>query len=404
MSLRIFSFTAFAHFASDGSTFLYPVLITFLHTEFPDTNLALLGVFAVAGPIISGIMSTPVGILADRIERKSVLISLGLLLNGISALFFAFSVQHGSLDFVAITAGVAILGVGQSFYHPIGSSLIRSVYGSRTPSVLGLNGSFGSFGRGIFPVIIAALITAYGLVEGMLLMWVLGLAFAAIALVGMGLPKFKRADRAGAKEKRKKVVSGQLALFRAFIAVLLVVVFLRSMVIRSVATYAPSYLASATGSQFLGVLVFTIGALTPVAGQIIFGFVTTRKGGFFSISVTTVMSSISLVLLLLSGSSLILAAVFFSMYAFFTYSGFPTLLGYLNQVVPPEISTSSGGIVWGIGQFVGGAAGIGLASFLVYGNGLYFSFWIMLIFGVAAALLLPLLMAQEKAVRARASA
>ena len=75
MSRRIFGVTSFAHFANDGSTFLYPVLITFLHAEFPDTNLALLVVLAVTNPIISGIMSTPVGVLADKLERKGVLIS-----------------------------------------------------------------------------------------------------------------------------------------------------------------------------------------------------------------------------------------------------------------------------------------------------------------------------------------
>lgn len=399
VSGRIFAFTSFAHFANDGSTFLYPVLITFLHAEFPDTNLAILGVFAVTGPVISGLMSTPVGLLADRLERKSLLVALGLALNGISALFFAFSVQQGAVDFTYILAGVSILGVGQAFYHPIGSSILRSEYGSRTPLALGINGSFGSFGRGVFPLIIAALISAYGLIEGMFMLWVLGMAFAAVVLIGLGIPKTRKLSAGNREVRKKSPISGQLVFFRSFILVLLVVVFLRSMVIRAVATYGPSYLASTTNSQFMGILIFTIGALTPVAGQIIFGLVTTRKGGFFSITVTTILSTVSLILLLLSGSSVIENAVFFSLYAFFTYSGFPTLLGYLNQIVPKEISTSAGGIIWGIGQYVGGAVGIGFASFLVYGHSVYFSFWIMLIFAAGASLILPVLAFQERAVK-----
>ncbi len=401
LSRRIFGITSFAHFANDGSTFLYPVLITFLHAEFPHINLAILGVLAVTNPIISGVMSTPVGILADKLERKSVLISLGLALNGVSALFFAFSVKHGALEFDYIIAGVTMLGVGQSFYHPIGSSILRAEYGNTTPVILGLNGSFGSFGRGIFPLIIAALISAFGLFEGMVVLWAFGMAFAAVVLVGLGMPKLRELSARPPREKGKVSISSQLSFFRVFILSLMVVVFLRSMVIRAVATYGPSYLASATSSQFIGIFIFTVGALTPVAGQIVFGIITTRKGGFFSITVTTLFSTLAFFLLLLSGSSVILDAVFFSMYAFFTYSGFPTLLGYLNQVVPKEISTSSGGIIWGIGQYIGGATGIAFTSFLVYGHGLNVSFWTMMIFAIGASLLLPLLRSQERAVRAK---
>ena len=233
-------------------------------------------------------------------------------------------------------------------------------------------------------------------------MWVFGLAFAAVVLVGLGLPTVRGISGKAPTKKGNRSISSQISFFRVFILALMVVVFLRSMVIRAVATYGPSYLASATSSQFIGIFIFTLGALTPVAGQIIFGIITTRKGGFFSITVTTVFSTLAFFLLLLSGSSVILDAIFFSMYAFFTYSGFPTLLGYLNQVVPKEISTSSGGIIWGIGQYIGGATGIAFTSFLVYGHGLNTSFWTMLIFALGASMLLPLLRAQERAVRAKA--
>ncbi|AKA49192.1 hypothetical protein IX51_08855 [uncultured archaeon] len=401
MSKRVFGITSFAHFANDGSTFLYPVLITFLYTEFPATNLAILGVLAIMNPIVSGAMSTPVGILADKLERKGVLIALGLALNGVAALFFAFSVQHGTLEFLYIIIGVTVLGFGQSFYHPIGSSILRSEYGRNTPMILGINGSFGSFGRGIFPLIIAGLIGIFGLVEGMFIMWALGFTFAAVVLVSLGLPKIKGVARSRGR-KQKKSLSGHMSVFKVFIFSLMTVVFLRAMVIRAVATYGPSYLANVTNSQFLGIFIFTMGVLTPVAGQTIFGIVTTRKGGFFSITTTTIFSGLAFFLLLLSGSNAILDALFFSIYAFFTYSGFPTLLGYLNQVVPKEISTSSGGIVWGVGQFLGGAAGIALSSFLVYRESLYFSFWIMLIFTLSASLLLPFLKLQEKNSRDKA--
>lgn len=409
MSSRVFALTSYAHFSNDGSTFLYPLLISFLHGEFPLVNVGYLGIIAIINPIISGLMSTPVGILADIIERKGFLISLGLAISGVAALIFAYTIVDGAISYFNIIAGVTVLGFGQAFYHPIGASILRGEYGSRTPTLLGINGSFGSFGRGIYILIITTLITVFGLVYGLTYLSIIGFVASMVIAAGLGSPNIKISSKksksaADNRSDKRKEISKQMSFYKLFIFSLMTVVFLRAMFIRSVATYGPTYFTDLADSQFFGNLIFGIGLLTPVIGQPIFGLITTKKGGFFSISVTTLFSGLAFFLLLVSGAHLILVGLFFATYAFFTYSGFPILLGYLNQVVPREISTSSGGVIWGMGQLLGGAAGIAVSSVIVLYSNIYESYWIMMIFTLAATILLPLLGAQEKSIRKKSRA
>lgn len=410
MSVRIFGFASFAHFANDGSTFLYPLMIAFLHFEFPQANLGYLGLITIINPVISGLMSTPVGILADMMERKGLLISLGLALSGLSAYIFAFTVNHNSISYFNIIAGVTALGLGQSFYHPIGASILRSEYGAKLPTILGVNGSFGSFGRGIYPFIITLLIGTYGLMTGFEIFSVIGFVSAMVVGVGLGNPSAKAVSRNASQEKMakpdtsRKEITSKISMYKVFIISLSVVVFLRAMFIRSIATFAPTYFTDLTGSQILGPTIFSIGVLTPVIGQTLFGFLTTRKGGFYTITMSTVFSGIAFFLVLISGSHLLFSAVFFAIYAFFTYSGFPILIGYLNQVVPRQISSSSGGVIWGLGQLLGGATGIAVSSLLVLYQNITTAYWLMLIFTLGATLLLPLLRNQERKVRGISSA
>jgi hypothetical protein len=73
------------------------------------------------------------------------------------------------------------------------------------------------------------------------------------------------------------------------------------------------------------------------------------------------------------------------------------LLGYVNQIVPKDIATTAHGMVWGIGNTLGGAAGIAVMSLLLYlGVSLTETMWAMLIFGVASALFIPLIPGKDR--------
>ncbi|MEM3637762.1 MAG: hypothetical protein QXE12_03570 [Conexivisphaerales archaeon] len=87
--------------------------------------------------------------------------------------------------------------------------------------------------------------------------------------------------------------------------------------------------------------------------------------------------------------------VVLALFAFFVYSGFPVVLGYAQQVVPKEVAARLNGIVWGLGNTVGGAIGAALAGQLVDHYGFSFSFFISWLFGMLAIAFLPLVPKKE---------
>ena len=86
-----------------------------------------------------------------------------------------------------------------------------------------------------------------------------------------------------------------------------------------------------------------------------------------------------------------MSGISFAVFAFVTYSGFPVLLGYVGQVVPREISTTSNALVWGFGNTLGGAVGIAVIDGFKVFVSLYYSLTLMLIFALAAIIMLPLI-------------
>jgi MFS family permease len=128
-----------------------------------------------------------------------------------------------------------------------------------------------------------------------------------------------------------------------------------------------------------------------VLGQLAFGYITSRMGGKFSILLTSVFPGIAFMLFLLSGSNVYMLAATYSIFTFFAFTGFPVLLGYVNQVVPKSISTTAGGDVWGLGQYVGNGAGIAVISALILAISVYSALWIMLVFLVPSIALIAFL-------------
>ena len=168
-------------------------------------------------------------------------------------------------------------------------------------------------------------------------------------------------------------------------------VFIRAMFLMGTITFVPTFLTNIYHSRTLAVAIVTISFVTAVFGQPYFGSLTTRYGGRKIVTITTILSGLSFTFFLYFATNIIISGIFFAVFAFVTYSGFPVLLGYVGQVVPRDISTTSNAIVWGFGNTLGGAVGIavidGFKVFVSLGESLSF----MLIFALAAIIMLPLI-------------
>ncbi|MHB1650343.1 MAG: MFS transporter [Thermoplasmataceae archaeon] len=389
--VRSLIFTSMGHFSNDGNFLLFPVLITY-YSLIPGISLILLGAVAIIYNALSGLLSTPIGHLADRTDRDGLLLAAGIAINGSSVGVFAIPFLYHSLAIPAIIGGSVLLGLGQSFYHPIGATIITESFDKKTATkMLGINGSFGSLGRALLPTVIVAVMILAGDTDGLLLIMLYLFIFAIV--IYAGLRNFKRNSNKPKKGKGETntVNRSIVKKYSKFLYILTLVIFVRSMFLTGTITFVPTFLTNVYHSRTEAVAIVTISFVTAIFGQPYFGSLTSKFGGRKIISFTTIISGVAFASFIYFASNLIVSATSFAVFAFVTYSGFPVLLGYVNQVVPREISTTSNGLVWGVGQTLGGALGIavldGFKVFVSLGD----SLTLMLIFALAAIVLLPLI-------------
>lgn len=389
--------TTFAHFSNDSVFLVYPLLITY-YTLIPGLNLVLLGTLAIVYQLIYGAVSTPIGMIADRSKNEGFMVAVGIAILGISMLAFAGSFAIAALRMPLIIAGVLLLGAGTAFYHPIGASILKGIYGKKAASMMGINGSAGSFGRSVMPIILVFLITALGT------SFALGLVgielLIASGIVYVGLMSFNKSIRAGfwglhGLKRNRKTATAKVSIFKSGYADVLLplvaVIFVRSMFMTGTYTFIPEYLKVVMHSEVLVGTILSVSFVFAIFGQLFFGYVTSKKGGRYTITATAFVSAISFVLFLLAGNNIYFALAMLSIFIFVTFNGFAVILGYVNQLVPDKIANSSNAFTWGIGQIFGGAAGVGVMTLLLNYTSVTNAMWYISIFMFISIFMLPLL-------------
>ncbi|MCL5675473.1 MAG: MFS transporter [Candidatus Marsarchaeota archaeon] len=388
MRLRALAFTSLGHFSNDFTTLLFSVLIIYYNKDF-GLSLALLGVVAIAYNTISGFLSTPVGRFADRTRMYRGLMATGIAILGLSMILFAMSFVSGTFIIPAMLAAAILLGIGEAFYHPLGASVLNMVYSDKSASALGINGSFGSIGRSLLPIVLIPLILKIGEFYALLILGAYAMLAGMAIFLGLG---FLKAGETRKTDTTIKAANNRKALrrYRPMLVILVAMVFVRAMFLLGTTTYISEYLLNQTGSEIMVSYVLTLSFVAAILGQPVFGKLTDMYGGKATIGITTVFSALLFFLFMLSGSDLALIIVFYAIFIFLSFTGFPVLLGYVNQIVPKDITTTAHGMVWGIGNTVGGAAGIAVMSILLYlGVSLTHTMWAMLAFGIASICFIP---------------
>ncbi len=388
---RFLIFTSLAHFLNDGTLLLFSLLIVY-YNEFYHVNITFLGSMAVIYGVISGLISPVIANYADKRDVDTSLITVGLALEGVSVALFALAFFLPSYIYIIISIAVLLLGFAQSIYHPLGSSILSYIYGKNSPTALGINGSFGSIGRSVTPSIITALVLAFGESTGLFLT-------AAYMLIGTflvyaGLSAFKRRnyDKDFNDQRKNTVVKEKLdPKYTKFLFIFGSIIFIRSMFISGTTTFLGEYIYKIYDSKTLLGVFLTVSFLGAVIGQPFFGWITALKGGRYTVFMTTILSTIFFFLFLFS-KNFALSISIYTVEVFFAMSGFPVLLGYLTQIFPPKYTATASSYIWGIGSMIGGAAGVGVMTFLVgFNMSIYNSFWIMLIFALISTVMLPLI-------------
>jgi len=120
---RVTVATSVAHFANDTSLTLLPAVLPVLIQEF-DLNYAAAGAVVTASVLLMTALQAVTGYFADRWNRITLL-RLGLTTLGLGTILTAFST-----NFVQLLAFACLAGIGGSFFHPIGYSLLSDAYES----------------------------------------------------------------------------------------------------------------------------------------------------------------------------------------------------------------------------------------------------------------------------------
>jgi predicted MFS family arabinose efflux permease len=287
---------------------------------------------------------------------------------------------------VILLPGVALLGVGLAFYHPLGGSIIAfASKGKSFPRQLGYNGSFGSIGRALFPSLIVGVVAIFGTPAGIL---TLGLATAAIGATIFWLSR--SFDRFMVGERQKQPATRQsLKPYRRLILALTGIFMVNAVFASGITTYIPAYYEKVYGSANTAGLIFSVILLTPIIGQPVQGYIVGRIGGRRALYITITGSALGFSLFLLS-QNIVLQVVSLGLLAFFVYTGLPVIIGYATLMTPRESITRVNAIIWGFGSTIGTAIGTSLGGTLIQAYGFQTSFEFSWVIGLLAIAMLPL--------------
>ncbi|MDG6927024.1 MAG: MFS transporter [Nitrososphaerota archaeon] len=382
---RSLIFTSLGHYLNDSFLVLFPILSIY-YLGLGISAIAI-GIFGGVYNVMSGALGAPIGQYADKKGNYAYPMFLGFLLIGAS--IFAFSIAFLDIGIVMryITVAVAaiLLGTGLAFYHPLGGAILQSEYAKEdAPKALGINGSFGSLGRAIAPYALVVIIGIIGTFTGMIMLTVIDLLVAIVVFAGLRGVRHPVARKATQQ-------SGNIKPYMYIILPLTIIVFTRSIFISGVQLFSPSFIDLIYKSTNLTGLFLTASYSTAIIGQPLFGNLTSRYGGRSIIIITTAFSTLFFILFLLI-RGIYFQLLFFSLFAFFAFSGFPNLLGYVSQVVDSSVYARANGIVWSFGNMMGGALGMVIGGPLIEYIGFTGTMWIyaaVALISVAMLVLLP---------------
>ncbi len=106
--------------------------------------------------VLYGLGSLPMGWLADRLGRKSMMTAF--FIGTGACMILAGTVATP----VGLAAALALMGLFSAIYHPIGTAMLVEAAGPRVGRAVGVNGVFGNLGVAVAPVVTAFLAARYG--------------------------------------------------------------------------------------------------------------------------------------------------------------------------------------------------------------------------------------------------
>jgi len=346
-------------------------------------NLAFLGYLASLVTLFYGWGSLPVGFLADVISRKK-LIMLSMIVCGIASIIVGLS---GNLWLTG--AGMILIGIGASLYHPPGYAHMALLSNEMRGRYLGIQGIGGDMGMAVAYITSAALGISLGWRNAFILWGGVGLLMAVSDLLVVedipSEPVDKSVPRGGYLHTVKQMFMTDQ---RTNIILVLIVVMLSGGLWSGVSQWILTYINKTKGVSLLiagglSTIQYTVGAFAQITG----GELSDRIGRKWILITGFAAFAASLVALVMSPGYLPLLLVLVAALGFTFYVTQAPISALLADITPKNTV----GVTYGINFTVKYGIGVILpvaAAWLSSNYGLDSVFWFFAACSVAAMLII----------------
>jgi MFS family permease len=324
--------------------------------------------------VAGAIANVPGGIIVDTVGRKGVLMAVSLFWVGFPYLLMGFA--HG---YLMLLACVALVGFGNSLWHPTAIPTLARRYPERKGLVLSLHGMGGNVGDALAPLAVGSLLAIFTWREVVVLNVMPGLVMSLLILVFLGTMRLGPKAKPGQKKAQAlgDYFRGVPALFRNRALLLLTASSaFRSMTQNSLLTFLPLYLAREMGYSvfWVGAGMFALQAAgfaaTPLAGHL-----SDRMGRRSIMMTSMLMTGVVLAFMTFAGKSHAFIA-FVAVLGFFLYAIRPVLQAWLLETTPKNMGGTSIGILFGA-QSLGSSVAPLVAGIIADRFGLLAVFWFL---------------------------
>ena len=236
---RTLALISAGHFFAHFYIIVLPPLFPLLHDEF-GVGYAALGLIMTVMNVATGVIQVPVGMLVDRFSTHRLL-ALGLLLMG-----GGMAVAGAAGGYWALLATMAIVGVGNSVFHPADYAIMTArIDHRRLGRAFSIHTSVGHLGWALAPGVVGGLTALWSWRAALVCVGLAGLAvMVAVLTHGRDLDvgradeaRRRRRDAAPAKSGWSLLTSAPILLFFSFMV-------LASMVNSGINNFSVSVLVS----------------------------------------------------------------------------------------------------------------------------------------------------------------
>ena len=326
--------------------------------------------------VAGAVANVPGGIIVDTVGRKGILMAVSLFWVGFPYLLMGFS--HG---YLMLLGCVALVGFGNSLWHPTAIPTLARRFPERKGLVLSIHGMGGNAGDALAPLAVGSLLTWLTWREVVVLNVMPGLVMALLLFILLGTlqlgPKRGKAGEDGRVQTLGEYFRGVPALFRnRSLVILTTSSAFRSMTQNALLTFLPVYLAYEMGYSpfWVGAGMFALQAAgfaaSPIAGHL------SDRMGRRSIMMTSMaMTAVVLAFMAFAGQSHAFVA-FVAVLGFFLYAIRPVMQAWILETTPKNMGGTSIGILFGA-QSAGAAIAPLLAGMIADRYGLGATFWFL---------------------------